>query len=283
MECVSEIIKDFKQRSNRFLVLFALEYLGDGIEDYVNKKFAVFYEELQRRNQSFLQSKCLSPCSKSKLPPCDWCSTCATWRESIEKFHTDQRSINWSEIDSSKLSTDQLEVEKCFLPKCCLTSNRLVFPCNDVAATIGKIMNLENLYVEFSSTVKPQKIWKIRNHLANVTWISFAHKVELCDTIMTFLNTSPVYTRHSVARTSYNKIKILTEKSYDDITSGKHISMKEMNKLHQKVILKVSRSKIYMCVTGILILLVCNGLIANKAVTSELDITTNNVQYSDSK
>ncbi|CAC5423677.1 unnamed protein product [Mytilus coruscus] len=214
-------------------------------------------------------------CSKSKLPPYDWCSTCTTWRESIEKSHRDQRSVNWSEIDSSKLSTDQFEVEKCFLPKCCLTSNRLIFPCNDVAATIGKIMNFENLYVEFSSTVKPQKIWKIKNQLANVTWISFARKVELCDTIMTFLKTSPVYTRHSVARTSYNKIKILTKKSYDDIISGDHIRKNEISELHKRVIPKVSRLNIYIC--AISILFICLGIIVNKTVTSELDFRTRNV------
>ncbi|CAG2212064.1 unnamed protein product [Mytilus edulis] len=116
-----------------------------------------------------------------------------------------------------------------------------------------------------------------KKSIGYVTWISFAHKVELCDTIMTFLQTSPVYTDHTVARTSYNKIKILTEKSYDNTISGKHISKKDMNELRQKVIPKVSRSKIYMCVTGISILFLCIGCIANKTVKRELDITTNYV------
>lgn len=216
MECVSEIIKDFKHRSNRFLVLFALEYLVDGIEDYVKNEFNTFHEGLKK-----LPKQCLLSCSKNSLY-----AVCTGRKHYIEIFLRDPRSINWSQIDSSKWPTDPSLVEKCFLPEWCFTSNRLNFSGDehdDVAVTIGKLMNLKTIYVRFNSKIKPQEIWKIRKQLANATWIFFVHKVELCAAIGTFLQTSPIYSDNTLAKTSYNKIEILKEKSYDDIISGKHI------------------------------------------------------------
>ncbi|XP_063437791.1 uncharacterized protein LOC134718884 [Mytilus trossulus] len=274
MECVSEIIKDFKHRSNRFLVLFALEYLVDGIQDHVKSEFNTFHEGLKK-----LPKQCLLSCSKNGL-----CDVCTGRKRYIEAFHRDPRSINWSQIGSSKWLTDPFEVEKCFLPEWCFKSNRSKFSGDehdDVAVTIGKIMNFKTLYVKFSTTVKPNDIWKIRNQLVNATWISFARKVELCAAIGTFIQTSPIYSENTLAKTSYNKIEILKEKSYDDIISGKHISKKEINTLHKRVNPKVGRFNIYMYVISILF--ICIGVITNKAIPNELDATTiNRIRYSHS-
>lgn len=271
MECVFEKIKDFKHRSNRFLVLFALEYLVDGIEDYVKNEFNNFYEGLKK-----LPKQCLLSCSKNGL-----CAVCTGRKHYIEIFHRDPSSINWSQIDTSKWQTDPFEVEKCFLPESSFKSNRRNYSGDehgDVAVTIGTLMNFKTLYVKFYSTVKPQDIWKIRKQLVNATWISFARKVELCAAIGTFLQTSPVYSDNTLAKTSYNKIEILKEKSYDDIISGKHICKKEINTLHKRVNPKVGRFNIYMYVISILF--ICIGVITNKAIPNELDATTiNRIRY----
>lgn len=248
MECMFEILKDFRQRSNRILVLFTLEYLVDGIQGSVKNEFRLFHNSLKEDLKHHTQ--CPDSCSQDETKSVgNWCRTCTSWRTSILSSHTKgaqmtNRRICWSEIDSSKWPTDPFEVEKCFLPIWYFGSNRLISSCdhNDVAIILKKIINCTYVYAKFNTTVTPQTIVNIRNNVAHARWISNDRKVEYCEAIETFLFTQ---LDNQSAKKVYDKIQILKEKSYNDIISYNLISEEEVNEMHKKITSKVDLSKVY--------------------------------------
>lgn len=273
MECMFEILKDFRQGSNRILVLFALEYLVDGIQGCVKREFELFHDSLKEKLKH-LDTQCPKSCSKDETKSvAAWCVTCAGWRTAILSRHKNRtemakNNICWLQFESSKWPTDPSEVERCFSAVWCFESNRSDSSCNDndVAVILRKIINCTDVHAKFDIKVKPQTLIDIRNQVAHARWISNARKVEYCEAIRTFLFT---HLDNQSAQNVYDKTQILKEKSYNEIISYNLISAEEVNKMQKRINTKVDLSKVNLGI--IAILCICIALIAYQVMLFKID------------
>lgn len=234
---------DDVKKQNRISVIFALEFVVDGISKFKDDEFSNVHNKLVVMQQHFNYPPCMdpnNPCSqKHSRDLRNWCPTCIGWRTSILNSHKDRGTIgrygaDWSKIDSSKWPSDLKEVEKCYNPKWCNASKNAMYNDGDVAVIIGKIINCVDIRSLFQSTIDPNNIRIIRNTVHHDREISETDKKRHCQTMLDFLKTPCVWA-YPEAKDAYNKIQIFQSKNYIDVVKEKAIKEDELRRIEERI------------------------------------------------
>lgn len=234
---------DDEKKQNRISVIFALEFVADGIARFKDDQFLNVHNNLVAVQQPLNHPPCSdvnNPCSKKHAKALmNWCAPCIGWRTSILNLHKDRSTIgrygvDWSKIDSSKWPFDPREVEKCYNPKWCNATKNAVYNDGDVAVTIGKMINCMDIHTLFRTTVDPNVIRMIRNKVHHDSEISEGDRNQHCQNMLDFLKTPNVWA-YQEARDAYDKIQIFKQKNYIDIVRENAIAEDELRRIEERI------------------------------------------------
>nr|AJQ21530.1 peptidoglycan recognition protein 1 [Mytilus galloprovincialis] len=235
---------DNVKKQNRISVLFALEYLSEGINKFAADEFQNHHNRLVKMMQHLNYSPCARSCSKISKNEQSWCRTCSGWRTTILSSHKNRSSIgkkgsDWSKIDSSKWPTDATEVERCYQPDWSIT---MTGPnAGDISILIGKLINCSDIRSLFANTVDPDCIRVIRNKIVhNSGEISPAEKKQYCQQMLDFLRTPEVWL-YQEAKDAYSKIQLFMRYDYIELIKNKTIEDHELNKLKERIKARTTR------------------------------------------
>lgn len=239
------------KKQNRISVLYALEYLVEGISVFVETEFKNHHKKLQNDLNYLDIKECKKSCSKLLKDNEKWCDVCEPWKTAILSYHTHGSAIlgkrkrpDWSNIDSSKWPKDAKEVEKCYHPNWAIKmkgSNS-----DDISVLIGKLINFTKIRSFFANTEDPDNIRVIRNSIVhNPEEISINEKKKYCQQMLTFLETLKTGDKwtYEEAKNAHKTIKLFINNSHIDLLKDKIITGHELNKLKERI--KNRTAKIY--------------------------------------
>lgn len=229
-------LDDIKKKQNRISVLFALEYLVDGVNKFADTEFKNHQKNLQQNLTHLPKEECKTSCSKLSKNEQAWCDVCKGWKTAILNSHKSGSRIqkkgpDWSNIDSSKWPNDAKEVEKCYHPNWSLRMTGSSQNSDDISILTGKMINCIDIRSLFVNTVDPEKIREIRNTIFHCQdEIKLTDKKKYCKQMLEFLETDVVWA-YPEAKDAHVKIEIFMDNDYTDLLKKKIIMDHELNKL----------------------------------------------------
>ncbi|XP_052091264.1 uncharacterized protein LOC127728087 isoform X2 [Mytilus californianus] len=243
---MTEMEFDNIKKQNRISVLFALEYLSEGMNKFADDEFQNHHSRLVKMLQHLNYPPCIRSCSKISRNEQSWCKTCSGWRTTILSSHRNRSLIgkngsDWSKIDSSKLPTVATEVEKCYHPDWSIKMTGSSPNSDDISILIGKLINCSDIRSLFANTVDPDSIRVIRNKIVhNSGEITSTEKKQYCQQILDFLRTPEVWL-YQEAKEAHSKIQLFMRYDYMDLIKNKIIVEHELNKLKERIKTRTSR------------------------------------------
>lgn len=195
-----------KETLNWFTSFCALYIVTDGLKDYVYESLKTFHQDLYKKLATL--PNCTDNCSKTRTDQKQWCHTCCSWLDELQKhFHQGKRCKTIYNLNSSKWPVSIEEITKVYI-------HNLPVKGNETKLNLD-IQNILSLFENCSVFNVPKDLIMKNRNIRNEICHNSDSKVSDTNLEKCFLRIFPLLHHQSVKITESGK------KGFEKLTSLK--------------------------------------------------------------